>query len=129
LTLATQGDHAKIEPNGLIRDSLRSLMAERGLSFRRLAEKTRAVDPNGRGLSYGHISNLAKGERPTEPTVRLLAKALELPPETFADYRIARLRASLDEREVGLDQALRTLETLEAALDGRERAELGLNTQ
>ncbi len=46
-----------------------------------------------------------------------LARALEVLPSEFAEYRLAKARGLFDENEVGLDQAIKNLENsgLEAA--------------
>lgn len=46
-----------------------------------------------------------------------LARALEVLPSVFAEYRLARARGLFDENEIGLEQAIENLERsgLEAA--------------
>jgi transcriptional regulator with XRE-family HTH domain len=91
----------------------RYFMRKNGISYRALAAQTRLIDPEGKGLSYSHIANLASGrETPTPRAVELVAQALDLAPTYFAEYRIASLRRELDEREVGFARAYRTYQAL-----------------
>lgn len=74
-------------------------------------------------LTGSWISQLKKGTRPiTIDVFRGLAGALGVPPETFAEYRLAIARDQLDERIVGLDGALANLRELEAAAAGGRTA-------
>jgi transcriptional regulator with XRE-family HTH domain len=66
--------------------------------------------------SHGHIANLASGhERPSRRALELIAHALELEPDYFAEYRLAELRDQLDERRVGFDAAYRRYRALTRA--------------
>src|SRR5947208_16056582 len=108
-------DRLSTKPFG---ESLRALMGERGLSFRELAQATRAVD--GKGMTHAHINMLANGhDRPSMRAMELVAKACNVEPEYFAEYRLAAAMRELDPSEVGLEQAL---ENLNARLGGRRRA-------
>jgi len=99
-------------------EALRALMAERGLSYRGLAEATRQVD--GRGMTHAHINMLAKGhDKPSMRAMELIAAACGVSPDHFAEYRLAAAMRELDPTEVGLEQAL---ENLNAWLAGRRRA-------
>ena len=89
-------------------DALRALMGERGLTYRGLAETTRALD--GRGMTHAHINMLANGhDRPSMRAMELIATACEVPPDYFAEYRLGAAMRELDPAEVGLDQALKNL--------------------
>jgi transcriptional regulator with XRE-family HTH domain len=89
-----------------------------GLSYRALAEATRAID--GKGMTHAHINMLANGrDRPSMRAMDLLAKACGVPPEYFAEYRLAVAMRELDPTEVGLEQAL---ENLNSRLSQRRRA-------
>ena len=93
------------EPFG---DALRALMAERGFSYRGLAEATRRID--GRGMTHAHINMLANGhDKPSTRAMELIARACEIEPEYFAEYRLAAAMRALDPAEVGLEQALENL--------------------
>jgi transcriptional regulator with XRE-family HTH domain len=99
-------------------DALRALKADRGLTYRELAAATRRADRRGKGISYAHISLLARGQAdPTPGMLALVTAALDLPEGYFAEARLARARRGLDEREVGLNAALAELERIEQALD------------
>jgi transcriptional regulator with XRE-family HTH domain len=99
-------------------EALRVLMDERGFSYRVLAERTRQLD--GKGMTHAHINMLAKGhDRPSMRAMELIAEACGVEPSYFAEYRLAQAMRELDPMEVGLDQAL---ETLNARLAGRRRA-------
>lgn len=77
-------------------------MSERQLSYRALSERIRCADPAGIGLTHGHLANLIAGRaRPSRRALELIARALELAPDHFAEYRLAELRDQLDERRVG----------------------------
>jgi transcriptional regulator with XRE-family HTH domain len=68
--------------------ALCGLLAQRGLSRRRLAQLSPAID--GRGLGHSYVSGLASGERaPTTENMRLLAALLDVPPSFFREYRAA----------------------------------------
>jgi transcriptional regulator with XRE-family HTH domain len=94
-------------------ETLPALMRERVISYRALAAQTRLLDHRGNGLSHSHLVNLAAGrEIPSRRALELLASALELSPDDFAQYRLAELRRELDERRIGFDAAYRTYRTL-----------------
>ncbi|MGO9320734.1 MAG: helix-turn-helix domain-containing protein [Solirubrobacteraceae bacterium] len=96
-------------------DALRALMAERGLSYRALAEATRQLD--GKGMTHAHINMLANGhDKPSMRAMELIARACETEPDYFAEYRLAAAMRALDPGEVGLEQAL---ENLNARLGAR----------
>lgn len=101
---------------------MRRAMAEGNWTFRTLSERTRELDPRGRGVTHSYLSQVARGAesaRRTE-TLELICQALGLDPAGVMEYRLAAARAQLDEREVGADQALENLRVLELAL--REHA-------
>ena len=96
-------------------DALRVLMKTRGLTYRRLAEDTRALD--GKGITHAHINMLANGhDKPSMRAMELIAQACGVPPSYFAEYRLATAMRELDPTEVGFEQAL---ENLNAALAAR----------
>jgi transcriptional regulator with XRE-family HTH domain len=89
-------------------ESLRSLMRERGLTYRGLAEAIGALDQ--RGMTHAHINMLANGhDRPSIRAMELIARACGVDPNYFAEYRLAIAMRELDPEEVGLDQALANL--------------------
>ena len=88
--------------------TLRRLAAERGRSYRELAERTRQLDQAGRGVTHSYIAGLASGrEQPSPRSLVLLAQALDVTPEVFAEYHLARLRVELDPKRVGFEAAWR----------------------
>jgi transcriptional regulator with XRE-family HTH domain len=96
-------------------DALRGLMEEHGLSYRGLAEATRQLD--GRGMTHAHINMLANGhDKPSMRAMELIARACDVQPAYFAEYRLAVAMRELDPAEVGLEQAL---ENLNARLGAR----------
>jgi transcriptional regulator with XRE-family HTH domain len=99
-------------------EALRLLMDEAGLSYRELAERTRALD--GRGMTHAHINMLVNGhDKPSMRAMELVARACGVQPEYFAEYRLAAAMRELDPTEVGLDQALANLN---ARLAGRRQS-------
>jgi transcriptional regulator with XRE-family HTH domain len=99
-------------------DALRVLMAERGLTYRGLAEATRSID--GKGITHAHINMLANGhDRPSARATELVAQACGVEPTYFAEYRLAAAMRELDPAEVGLEQAL---ENLSERLGARARS-------
>jgi transcriptional regulator with XRE-family HTH domain len=98
-------------------EALRTLMNERGLTYRSLAETTRALD--GRGMTHAHLNMLANGhDKPSMRAMELIAQACDVHPGYFAQYRLAAAMRDLDPAEVGLEQAL---ENLNARLGDRRR--------
>jgi transcriptional regulator with XRE-family HTH domain len=94
--------------------ALRALMKARGLTYRRLAEDTRALD--GKGITHAHINMLANGhDKPSMRAMELIAQACGVPPSYFAEYRLATAMRELDPTEVGFEQALETLNDALAA--------------
>lgn len=95
---------------------LATKLAERGMSMEDLAFEARRR--GGPKISSSRISKIKSGERPLgRELLEAFAEILGEPPAIFAEYRLALARAQLDEREVGLDQALANLEAIEQALD------------
>jgi len=89
-------------------DALRELMEERDLTYRSLARRTQELD--GKGMTHAHINMLANGhEKPSMRAMELIARALEVEPDHFAQYRLAVAMRELDPAEVGLEQALENL--------------------
>jgi transcriptional regulator with XRE-family HTH domain len=102
---ATNDSPVSAEP---ITVTLRALMGERDVTYRALADLTRARDPEGRGVTYAYLCGLASGrEYPSRRSLELIAASLELEPSYFAEYRLAELRRELNGREVGFEAAWR----------------------
>ena len=99
-------------------EALRTLMDERSLTYRGLAEATRRLD--GKGITHAHINMLANGhDKPSMRAMELIAAACEIPADYFAEYRLAAAMRELDPAEVGLEQAL---ENLNARLGARRQS-------
>jgi transcriptional regulator with XRE-family HTH domain len=93
-------------------------MESRGLTYRALAEATRALDE--KGLTHAHLNMLANGhEKPSMRAMELIARACEVEPEYFAEYRLAVAMRELDPEVVGFERAL---ENLNARLGARRRS-------
>lgn len=93
-----------------IREILPELRKERGWSRERLAHSAYMVDREG--TSAAQIAAIERGtRRPSLRTMAALAEALEVAPTIFAEYRLALARHALDERKVGLVQAITRLES------------------
>jgi transcriptional regulator with XRE-family HTH domain len=92
-------------------------MDANGLSYRRLAEAIRQVDEQG--MTHAHLNMLANGhDKPSLRAMELIARACSVPPEYFAEYRLAVAMRELDPNVVGLEQAL---ENLNARLGARRK--------
>ncbi len=63
-------------------ETVQDLMAERGTTYRGLADRT--------GLSAGYLNHLVHGNRPvpSNDVMLTLAKALGVEPEHFREYRV-----------------------------------------
>jgi len=86
--------------------AVQELLDEHEISQRELVRRTRT---RGWG-SPGTISFLMRDEMP--PSIRAMeaiARALQVPPEHFAEYRLAIARRQLDPNVVGVKRALRNL--------------------
>jgi hypothetical protein len=104
------------------REAVRALLAERGLTFRALAASTTAVDPHGKGLSHTYLATLGTHDRPTLRAMELVARALDLEPTFFAEYRLGMVRHLFDEDQQGLTGALLNLEALRDLVDSHAPA-------
>jgi len=103
-------------------DALKALMAEQGITYRQLEERTKRNGKENRkgakGLSNVSINMLATGRlAPTVESMEILARALRVEPVIFLDYRLAVLRVGLDPKIVGYDAARKLLAALEQARD------------
>ena len=97
---------------------MRELMAKGGLTYRELAQRTRALD--GRGMTHAHINMLANGhDRPSTRAMELIAQVCGVEPGYFAEYRLVSAMRELDPDEVGFEQAL---ENLNVRLGARRQA-------
>jgi transcriptional regulator with XRE-family HTH domain len=98
-------------------EAVRRMLAERGLTFRALAARTSELDPDRKGLSHSYLTTLGAHDRPTPRAIEIVARALDLHPGYFAEYRLSAVRDLFDEREQGLARALQNLEALRDLVD------------
>jgi transcriptional regulator with XRE-family HTH domain len=92
-------------------------MEARGLTYRGLAEAIRQIDEQG--ITHAHLNMLANGhDKPSMRVMELIARACDVRPDFFAEYRLTVAMRQLDPAVVGLEQAL---ENLNARLASRRR--------
>ena len=83
--------------------TIERLMAEAGLTYRSLAEKTR--------LSAGYLNHLVHGNRPvpSNDVVQTLAGALGVEPEHFREYRLRVITDKLEAMPELIDRLYKRL--------------------
>jgi transcriptional regulator with XRE-family HTH domain len=83
--------------------TVQSLMAERSVTYRALADKT--------GLSAGYLNHLVHGNRPvpSNDVIKTLAKALRVEPAHFREYRIRVITAKLEAMPGEVDRLYKRL--------------------
>ena len=83
--------------------TIEQLMAEVGVTYRELAART--------GLSAGYLNHLVHGNRPvpSNDVVATLAKALEVEPEHFREYRLRMITERLEAMPALIDRLYRQL--------------------
>ena len=71
-------------------ETLQALMAEKGVTYRALAERT--------GLSAGYLNHLVHGNRPvpSNDVIASLARAFDVEPEHFREYRVRVITEKLE---------------------------------
>jgi transcriptional regulator with XRE-family HTH domain len=103
-------------------ETLRILRTARGWSLEDLAYETRraAAGDEDKSFSVGYLGQLERGiRRPTIAVMVAVSGPLEVDPrETFPEMRLEEARRQLDERELGMDQALANLDLVEEQLLG-----------
>jgi|SRR5436309_14348450 len=104
------------------KQAVRGLLAERGLTFRALAARTSQADPHGGGLTHSYLATLGAQDRPTLRALEIVARALEVPPTFFAEYRLALVRRLFDEDHQGLRGALENAAALRELVDAQAPA-------
>ena len=79
------------------------LMAETGITYRALAERTK--------LSAGYLNHIVHGNRPvpSNDVIARLAEALGVEPEHFREYRIRVITERLEEMPELVDRLYRRL--------------------
>jgi hypothetical protein len=101
------------------REAVRALLNERGLTFRALAARTSALDSERKGLSHSYLTTLGAHDRPTLRAMEMVARALDLEPTYFAEYRLGMIRRLFDEDQQGLEVALQNVEALRELVDAQ----------
>ena len=83
--------------------TIHRLMAENGVTYRRLADKTK--------LSAGYLNHLVHGNRPvpSNDVVEKLAAALGVEPEHFLEYRVRVITERLEAMPELIDRLYRRL--------------------
>jgi transcriptional regulator with XRE-family HTH domain len=83
--------------------TLERLMAEKGVTYRALASKTK--------LSAGYLNHLVHGNRPVPSSdiVKKLADALGVEPEHFREYRLRVITEKLEEMPDMIDRLYKRL--------------------
>jgi transcriptional regulator with XRE-family HTH domain len=84
-------------------ETVQRLMDELGVTYRQLAART--------GLSAGYLNHLVHGNRPvpSNDVVLTLAKALEVEPEHFREYRLRMITERLEAMPALIDRLYRQL--------------------
>ena len=84
-------------------ETVQRLMDEVGVTYRQLASRT--------GLSAGYLNHLVHGNRPvpSNDVVATLAKALEVEPEHFREYRLRMITERLEAMPALIDRLYRQL--------------------
>jgi transcriptional regulator with XRE-family HTH domain len=83
--------------------TIQALMAERGITYRQLAERS--------GLSAGYLNHLVHGNRPvpSDDVIAQLAKALRVEPEHFREYRLRVITERLEAMPLLVDRLYKRL--------------------
>ena len=83
--------------------TVQRLMDELGVTYRQLTART--------GLSAGYLNHLVHGNRPvpSNDVVATLAKALEVEPEHFREYRLRMITERLEAMPALIDRLYRQL--------------------
>jgi len=84
--------------------TIQRLMADTGVTYRSLAERT--------GLSAGYLNHLVHGNRPvpSDDVIAELAKALGVEPEHFREVRVRRIAERLEQMPDLIDRLYRRLQ-------------------
>lgn len=84
-------------------ETVQRLMDEQAVTYRQLAART--------GLSAGYLNHLVHGNRPvpSNDVVGALAKALDVEPEHFREYRLRAITDRLEAMPALIDRLYRQL--------------------
>lgn len=85
--------------------TVQRLMDEQGVTYRQLAAQT--------GLSAGYLNHLVHGNRPvpSNDVVKTLAKALEVEPEHFREFRLRSITERLEAMPELIDRLYKRLDS------------------
>lgn len=85
--------------------TVQTLMAETGTTYRGLAERT--------GLSAGYLNHIVHGNRPvpSSDVIESLARALQVEPAHFREYRIRSITERLERSPDLVDRLYKRLES------------------
>ena len=83
--------------------TIRRLMAETGVTYRALAEKS--------GLSAGYLNHIVHGNRrvPSTPVITRIGKALGVKPDYFREVRVRIIIGKLEETPALVDRLYKRL--------------------
>ena len=83
--------------------TVQRLMDEQGVTYRQLAAQT--------GLSAGYLNHLVHGNRPvpSNDVVQALARALDVEPEHFREYRLRSITERLEAMPEMIDRLYKRL--------------------
>ena len=84
-------------------ETVQRLMAETGVTYRGLADKT--------SLSAGYLNHLVHGNRPvpSDDVIRTLAEGLGVEPEHFREYRLRVITERLEQMPELIDRLYKRL--------------------
>lgn len=105
---------------------LEELRQIQGLTFRALAARLQeCAKPGERGITHGHLANLTSGRfRPTPEVIAIVARAFDLDPASFAEWRLWQAQQIFDpNRPDGFDAAIAALHNIFDGSAGRLIAE------
>jgi hypothetical protein len=96
---------------------VRDLLIEKGMTTGLGHANWRGFASSLDGVSYETLRKAATGERwPGVKVMESVAAALEVPPSTFWEWRLAQAQQAFDPGEVGIEEANANLELWEAAI-------------
>lgn len=90
------------------RHAVRRLREERGLTQDAFVREVAGLEIDGAGSSKV-LQSLQGVTRPNLPVMEGVARVLDVPVHTFAEYRLLLARLALDEEVSGLEQAMERL--------------------
>lgn len=97
---------------------LRALRENRGLSLQRLSLAVYEADGAQKLYDPAFLSKIERaGARPPTRLMVLLGEVLDPKIEELPEYHLAMMRRALDEREIGIDQALSNLRVIDKAVE------------